>query len=76
MKVQYLGKSNNLLKNGENYDIDFVCGNKGGYVIVGDSHQIVYDDIVELALDWDILGDNFVTRQIYEQTMRMFTVLP
>lgn len=76
MLVKYLGNNNSLLKHGEEYDIDYVCGNKGGYVIVGDSQQILYDNVVDLALDWNILGDEFITRREYRETMEIFRVLP
>ena len=76
MLVKYLGNNNSLLKHGKEYNIDYVCGNKGGYVIVEDSQRVLYDSVVDLALDWDILGDKFITREEYKETMKMFTVLP
>lgn len=75
MKVQYLG-NNKRLKKGQEYNIDYVCGNKGGYVIVEDFHQIVYDDITDLALDWDILGKVFIRQDIVGEMMTMMAKLP
>ena len=76
MKVQYLGNNNGILRCNEEYDIDYVCGNKGGYVIVGDSHQILYDSVVDLALDWNILGDMFIKRDEAEEKMKLMARLP
>lgn len=76
MLVQYQGKKSNIFKYGKEYDIDYVCGSKGGYVIVDDCHQIVYDNVVDLALDWNILGDKFVRAEVMEDYMSRMVKLP
>lgn len=54
MKVRYLGKSNELLKQYYSYDIDFIANPRGVWVKVKGMEKY-YDTLTDFALAWKIL---------------------
>lgn len=56
MKVRYLGKSNELLKQYYSYDIDFIANTRGVWVKVKGMEKY-YDTLTDFALAWKILDN-------------------
>ncbi|MBR5597916.1 MAG: hypothetical protein IKW30_10970 [Lachnospiraceae bacterium] len=75
MKVKYRGRSRDF-EYGKEYNISFIVNAHGGSVYVEDYGTINYDGIADLALDWNVLGQEFISRKDYLEMVERMRMLP